>query len=322
MKLSICTDVMGDLSFTDMLDKCVKLGVEGIEMTGGGWSRAPHFRADRLLADKGALKAALKEIEARGLEIAALNCSANPLDPGPMGERHRKEMEETIRLAGEIGVKTVVTMSGLPAAAPGDSVPNWLVYTKSWPDEMPERDRYQWEDCAFPLWHGLVKLADEVGVEKYALENFSAMLVWNPETLFRLRDEVGPKVGMNLDPSHLFWMGADPIAVARALGPAIHHCHGKDTRIERGLADVNGLLELKDVDRRREPRLELRRRRRRPRPAMVEGVLLRRADDGLQRLGEPRDGRLHHVHRGRHPVLHRRAPGHDQPLTARCAHAP
>ena len=41
MKLSICTDVMGDLSFTDMLDKCVKLGVEGIEMTGGGWSKGP-----------------------------------------------------------------------------------------------------------------------------------------------------------------------------------------------------------------------------------------------------------------------------------------
>ena len=54
----------------------------------------------------------LKEIEARGLEIAALNCSANPLDPGAMGERHRKEMEQTIRLAGEIGVKTIVTMSG------------------------------------------------------------------------------------------------------------------------------------------------------------------------------------------------------------------
>ena len=217
MKLSICTDVMGNLSFTDMLDKCVALGVEGVEMTGGGWSKGPHFRADQLLADKGLLKTKLKEIEARGLEIAALNCSANPLDPGPMGERHRKEMEQTIRLAGEIGVKKIVTMSGLPAAAPGDSVPNWLVYTKSWPDEMPERDRYQWEDCAFPLWHRLVKLADEVGVEKYALENFSAMLVWNPETLFRLRNEVGPKVGMNLDPSHLFWKGADPIAGARAL---------------------------------------------------------------------------------------------------------
>jgi sugar phosphate isomerase/epimerase len=238
---------MGTLSFTEMLDKCVKLGVEGVEMTGGGWSRAPHFRADELLADKALLKSKLREIKARGLEIAALNCSANPLDPGELGKRHRKEMEDTIRLAGEIGVKKIVTMSGLPEAAPGDMVPNWFVYTKSWPDEMPERDRYQWEDRAFPLWRGLVKLADEVGVEKFALENFSAMLVWNPETLFRLRNEVGLKVGMNLDPSHLMRMGADPIASARALRDAIHHCHGKDTRIERGLADVNGLLELKEV---------------------------------------------------------------------------
>ena len=247
MKLSICTDVMGNLPFTDMLDKCVTLGVEGVEMTGGGWSPAPHFRADELLADKGLLKSKLAEIKARGLQIAALNCSGNPLDPGEMGKRHRKEMEDTIRLAGEIGVKKIVAMSGLPEAAPGDSVPNWLVYTKSWPDEMPERDRYQWEDRAFPLWRDLVKLAKDVGVEKFALENFSAMLVWNPETLFRLRDEIGPMIGMNLDPSHLFWKGACPIAGARALGEAIHHVHGKDTRIERGLAETNGLLELKSV---------------------------------------------------------------------------
>lgn len=247
MKLSICTDVMGNLSYTDMLDKCVELGVEGVEMTGGGWSKGPHFRADELLADKGLLKKKLKELEARGLEIAALNCSGNPLDPGDMGKRHRKEIEDTVRLAGEIGVKKIVTMSGLPGAAPGDMVPNWLVYTKSWPDEMPERDRYQWEDCAFPLWHDLVKLAKDVGVEKYALENFSAMLVWNPSTLFRLRDEVGPSVGLNLDPSHLMWMGAEPIASARALGDAIHHVHGKDTRIEKVKCDVDGLLEMREV---------------------------------------------------------------------------
>lgn len=90
--------------------------------------------------------------------------------------------------------------------------------------------------------------ADTCGVERFALENFSAMLVWNPETLFRLRAAVGPMVGLNLDPSHLIWMGADPIAVARALGPAIHHVHGKDVRLERGVVEVNGLLETKPID--------------------------------------------------------------------------
>lgn len=92
MKPSICTDVLGDLPFTDMLDKCVELGVEGIEMTGGGSSPAPHFHAEELLADRAKLRSRLKEIEPRGLGIAPLNCSGNPLDPGPLGERHRKEM--------------------------------------------------------------------------------------------------------------------------------------------------------------------------------------------------------------------------------------
>lgn len=74
------------------------------------------------------------------------------------------------------------------------------------------------------------------------------MLVWNPDTLFRLRDAVGPMVGLNLDPCHLIWMGADPIAVARRLGPAIHHVHGKDVRPERGKVEVNGLLETQPVE--------------------------------------------------------------------------
>jgi sugar phosphate isomerase/epimerase len=85
------------------------------------------------------------------------------------------------------------------------------------------------------------------GVEKIALEEFPSQLVYNPETLLRLRDAIGPIIGMNLDPSHLMIMGADPIAAIRPLEGAIYHVHGKDARIERGLADVNGLLEYKPV---------------------------------------------------------------------------
>jgi hypothetical protein len=66
-------------------------------MTGGGWSPGPHFRADELPADKGLLKTKLKEIEARGPEIAAVNCSGNPLDPGGAWQKHRKEIKETPR---------------------------------------------------------------------------------------------------------------------------------------------------------------------------------------------------------------------------------
>ncbi|MCB1518621.1 MAG: sugar phosphate isomerase/epimerase, partial [Hyphomicrobiaceae bacterium] len=107
--------------------------------------------------------------------------------------------------------------------------------------------RYQWEDRAIPYWNELVAHAKKAGVEKFALENFSAMLVWNPTTLFKLRNATDPMVGLNLDPSHLMWMGADAIASARALGDAIHHVHGKDTRLERGKVDVDGILETREV---------------------------------------------------------------------------
>ena len=55
---------------------------------------------------------------------------------------------------------------------------------------------------------------------------------------------------MNLDPSHLFWMGGDPIEAARALGDtgALYHVHGKDSRIERRLVGPNGVLDTKGID--------------------------------------------------------------------------
>jgi sugar phosphate isomerase/epimerase len=182
------------------------------------------------------------------MEIAALNVSGNPLDPGELGARHRADTDKTVELAGLLGVKKIVMMSGLPPASAGDSIPNWVTYTVSWPPTLKDCLDYQWNEVAIPYWHQLVAKARQCGVEKFALENFSSMLVWNPETLFRLRDAVGPMVGLNLDPSHLIWMGADPIASARALGEAIHHVHGKDVRLERGLVAVNGLLETKPVE--------------------------------------------------------------------------
>jgi len=244
----MCTDALGNLPFEAMLEKLCELGVFGVEMTGGGWSSAPHVRADELLADAGKRKAMLNALESRGMAIAALNVSGNPLDPGELGAKHRADTDKTIELAGLLGVKKIVMMSGLPPAAPGDKVPNWIAYTVSWPPTLKDCLDYQWNDVAIPYWQKLVDKAKACGVEKFALENFSSMLVWNPETLFRLRAAVGPMVGLNLDPSHLIWMGADPIASARALGPAIHHVHGKDARLERSLVDVNGVLETKPVE--------------------------------------------------------------------------
>jgi sugar phosphate isomerase/epimerase len=247
MKLALCTDVLGDLSFTDMLDKVKSLGINAVEMTAGGWAGCPHVKTAELLADEDKRKTMIAELEKRGMEIAALNCSGNPLAPGELGVKHTKTARAAVELAGKLGVKKIVMMSGLPGGCATDTIPNWLTSTVSWPDYMPGVIDYQWNKVAIPWWKEFTGFAKQNGVEKIALEEFPSQLVYNPETLLRLRDAVGPIIGMNLDPSHLMIMGADPISVIRPLEGAIYHVHGKDARIERGLADVNGLLEYKPV---------------------------------------------------------------------------
>ncbi|GAC12542.1 sugar phosphate isomerase/epimerase family protein [Paraglaciecola chathamensis] len=248
MKLSCCTDVLGDLHYEAMLDHLKSVGIMAVEMTTGGWSSAPHVNLEELLEDENARIRFQSALNIRGMEIAALNCSGNPLDPGEMGLNHKNVAFQTMELAGLLGVKKIVMMSGLPPATAEDKVPNWITYTVSWPPVLKSMLDYQWNEVAIPFWKELVAHAKENGVEKIALENFSSQLVYNPETLFRLRNAVDPMIGLNLDPSHLIWMGADPIASARNLGDAIHHVHGKDVRLERGLVEINGIMETKEID--------------------------------------------------------------------------
>ena len=177
MKLSFCTDSLGHLSFEPMLDRLLELGVRGVEMTTGGWSPAPHLDIDDLLANPAKRRQLQQALASRGMEIAALNVSGNPLDPGELGQRHLRQTDNTLELAGLLGVKKIVMMSGLPPASPHDTIPNWITYTVSWPPTVKNCLDYQWNEVAIPYWQALVTRAKACGVERFALENFSAMLV-------------------------------------------------------------------------------------------------------------------------------------------------
>ena len=173
-------------------------------------------------------------------DLTALNANGNQLHPTE-GEKQSADLYDTIRVAGEFGVDTVVLMSGLPAGCKSDTQPNWVV--SSWPPETQTILKYQWEDVTFPYWHKLVKFAKENGVKKLAVEMHGNQLVYNVGSLMKLRAEMGPTVGANLDPSHLMWMGANPLSAIDALGSAILHTHAKDTMINKPVADVNSRLE-------------------------------------------------------------------------------
>jgi sugar phosphate isomerase/epimerase len=140
-----------------------------------------------------------------------------------------------------MGIKTVCTMSGLPAGSAADKMPNWIV--SSWPPETQAILKYQWEDVLLPFWADIVSLAKQYGVERIALELHGNQCVYNVPSLLKLRKAVGPVVGANLDPSHLFWMGADPLVAAEALGDALFHVHAKDTLLNSPVQATTSLLE-------------------------------------------------------------------------------
>ena len=238
MKLGFVSDSLGGRSFTGMLDAAMALGVQGVEVNTGGWSTAPHFDM-AAMQDAGARRAFQKAFADRGVQIIALNANGNPLHPTDTTQSAC--LKDTIRIAGDMGIATICTMSGLPPGAKGDTMPNWIV--NAWPPETQEMLRYQWDDVAIPYWHDLAAFAKSCGIEKIALELHANQLVFNVPSLLRLRAAIGPIIGANLDPSHLFWMGADPLVAAEALGMAIHHVHAKDTFLNAPVQATRSLLE-------------------------------------------------------------------------------
>lgn len=245
MEIGFVTDGLGFLPLEEMLRTIVGLGVRKLELPCGNWSSAPHVQLAELAQSPARREEYLGKVREAGAEIAVLNCSGNQLAPGEDGQRHEAVVRQTFSLAEAWGIKKVVMMSGLPGG-PGDKNPNWIV--TSWPPITTRVLDWQWKEVALPYWRETVRRAQDHGLERIALENHGFQLVYNVETLQRLRDGVGEMVGMNLDPSHMFWMGADPIEAARVLGSAIYHVHAKDARIERRIASAQGILDQKAVE--------------------------------------------------------------------------
>jgi sugar phosphate isomerase/epimerase len=239
MKIGFVSDSLGGLSFEAMLDNAARIGVSGVEVNTGGWSTAPHFDLVTMKASAEARVAFRRAFEMRELEIISLNANGNPTHP--TDHQQSACLKDTIRVAGEMGITTVCTMSGLPGGTREDRMPNWVV--SSWPPETRAILDYQWNQVLIPFWTEIADLARASGVERIALELHGNQCVYNVPTLLKLREAIGPIIGANLDPSHLFWMGADPLVAAEVLGGAVHHVHAKDTMLNARVQATTSLLE-------------------------------------------------------------------------------
>jgi len=244
MHLGAISTVFVNLSLREAARRMHELGLKSLEIGAGGYFPKSHCDPARLLADPAALDSFRATLAEFDMDISALAMHGEPLSPDPrIAEAYDREFRQACIVARKLGVNRITLVAGLPEASPGDKAPNWILF--SFPPRNLEMYAWQWEQRLIPYWKEHGKIADDHGV-RLCFELHPGDMVYNPETLLRLRDAVGPIVGCLLDPSHLFWQGMDPIEVVRALEGIIYHVHAKDLLVDRHVTRVNGVLDPKD----------------------------------------------------------------------------
>jgi sugar phosphate isomerase/epimerase len=244
MKLGVFTVLFSDKPFKEMLAHVKESGVKAIEIGTGGYPGNAHCPLDELLENEFKRNQYMEEIQSYDLTISALSCHGNPLSPDhKFAEKSHDTLIKTIQLASLLGVPVVNCFSGTPGDHEGAKYPNWPV--SPWPNEYSELLKWQWEKKLVPYWKKWGKYAEEHNV-KIGLELHGGFLVHTPYTLLKLRELTCNSIGANLDPSHMWWQGIDPVGAIKILGKAgaIHHFHAKDTYIDQDNVNMYGLTDM------------------------------------------------------------------------------
>ena len=244
MKLGLLTCMFGDKPLKDVLEIIRPLGLDTVELGAGNYPGDAHAPTKELLASKPKRTELLAMIKGEGLEISALSCHGNCLHPDKaFAKANAKTQSDTIKLAGLLGVKTINDFSGCPGSDKKAQQPNWV--TCAWPPDYLDILDYQWNEVVFPYWRKQAKFAKDHGV-RVAFEAHPGFVVYNTETLLKIRKECGNNLGANFDPSHFFWQGIEPIESVKALGgKAIFHVHAKDSKVDPVNGSINGVLDCK-----------------------------------------------------------------------------
>ncbi|MDF2649275.1 MAG: Xylose isomerase domain protein barrel [Paenibacillus sp.] len=244
MKLGVFMVLFGGKPFEEALDYIAAKGLDAVEIGTGGYPGTAHCNPSELLADAGKLKAFKHAVESRGLTISALSAHGNPLHPQKhIAKEFHDAIIQTIDLAERLEVPVVNTFSGCPGDHEDAKYPNWPV--APWPNDFQEILDWQWGNKIIPYWIETGKYASDRNI-KIGLELHGGFSVHTPATLLRLREAAGDAIGANLDPSHMWWQGIDPVQAVQILGRAgaIHHFHAKDTSLDVNNVNRYGVTDM------------------------------------------------------------------------------
>ena len=245
MELSIFSVVYKDLSLEEALDRIKQKGIDCVEVGAGGFIGKEHCNPGELLKNEDELKRFKEAFTNRDMNIVCLSCHGNPLHPQKdLAQMYDRDIREAIDLASKIGIEKIVTFSGCPGDSENSRYPNWPV--SPFPEDFQSVFEWQWNKKIVPYWKLLGNYAEDKGV-KIAMELHGGYSVHTPYTMIKMRQETGCKfIGGNLDPSHMWWQGIDPVKAIRYLNmqECLFHFHAKDAFIDPEYVSYYGVTDM------------------------------------------------------------------------------
>jgi len=247
MKIGLLTDALEHIATLDeVVAWCAARELEAVELGVGGYSSSPHAARSELRADRSERERLIGSLARHDIELAALNVSGNPLHPRPeVARQHDLALHEAVQLAAMLDVRRVVAMSGCPGNPGGSG--DWPVFAGgAWLPDMEGLWDRQWSQAIAPYWTELSEWAAREAPEvRICLELHPGTSIYNAESFLRLRGVTGPNVCVNLDPSHFWWQGIDPVTTIELVGDRIGFVHGKDTIVHPDRVARHGLLDFR-----------------------------------------------------------------------------
>jgi sugar phosphate isomerase/epimerase len=243
MRVGLYTDALPALDRRGVLAWCADRGIEDVEMGVGAWGPEPrrHLDLQALLAERSERDRLQSDLAEFGLRLACVNAAGNVLHPDPAARADAQaRLTGALELAAALGVDRVVTMSGCPGAPGGSPIGIWAV----WSSVADDEGLYAWqlEHEVAPFWREQSRRAAEIAPDvRICLELHAGLAAYNPASFLQLAEVTGRNVGVNLDPSHFWWQGIDPLAVVEALGDRIGFAHAKDTTVYPERVRLNGV---------------------------------------------------------------------------------
>jgi sugar phosphate isomerase/epimerase len=223
MKIGFLTACLPNISLENLVEWASSQGFKTLELAAWPYESDRDYQARQIDAtnfSKDGAKRVVELFSKYKMEISAMAFYENNIHPDLTKRNYYlNHLKKVIDTASLLNVKFVGTFVGsIPELTPNENIKEIKkVFTAVLKYAADKNVSIMIENCPMENWmrFGLP------GNYAYSPELWDALFNELPFNNF----------GLNLDPSHLYWLGIDYISAAKSFASKVFHAHAKDTEI-------------------------------------------------------------------------------------------